>query len=113
MKISPKSRTAKLKMSFGFILSLNSCSPALHKFLDLIFGGHGRVAGSCHGERAVRSAVVHSFLGIAAGHEAIDQPAGKAIATADTVENLQIWILARFVELAVHVTDGRPVVDGG
>ena len=58
---------------------------------------HGRVAGSCHGKRAVGGPIFDSFLRIVELEKAIDKAAGKAITAADAIEDFQILAVARFV----------------
>src|SRR2546425_10998162 len=61
----------------------------------------------------MRRAVIDRLLWIARGHQAVNETARKTVAAADAVENFEVWILARLVELAVHPCNGGPVVDGG
>ena len=81
--------------------------------LHLFEGCHTGIPGGGHGQCAVDHAVVHRLLGVAKGHQAVNQAGGKAVAASDTVQNFQSRELHGLVNPAVCPANGFPVIDGG
>src|SRR5947207_16021238 len=92
------------------VLPLDACVAALDEDFHFLQGCHGRIAGSCHGERAVGSSIFDSFLRIVELEKAIDKAAGKAITAADAIEDFQILEVGRFVRLSIRPANRSPVI---
>jgi len=93
--------------------ALDARAGAGDEFFDFGECGHGGVAGCGHGEGAVCGAEFDGSLGVGAGHEAIDEAGGEAVAAADAVEDFEVGVGAALVELTVDPSDGAPVVACG
>ena len=79
----------------------------------LFEGCHAGIPGGGHSQCTVNHAVVHRLLGVAKGHQTVDQAGGKAIAAANTIQNFQSRELHGLVDLAVCPANGFPIIDGG
>ena len=69
--------------------------------LDLLAGGHRRVARGGRGEGAVGGAVLDGLLGVVELEEAELQAGREAVTAADAIEDLEFRILAALAELSV------------
>src|SRR5215831_13202591 len=58
-------------------------------------------------------AVFYGFLRVVEFHEAVNEPAGEAVAAAYAIQNLQILAVGGFEELAARPTDGTPIIASG
>src|SRR5215475_1366045 len=58
-------------------------------------------------------AVFYGFLRVVEFHEAVNEPAGEAVAAANAIQDLQIFAVGGFEELAASPTDGAPIIAGG
>src|SRR5262249_31912460 len=88
----------------------DSSARSFHDLLYFIECGHGGVAGSGHGEGAMRCAALDGPLRAFACEESVDQAGSKGVAAADTIENLEVFAIGSLIEIAVAVADGAPIV---
>src|SRR5210317_905979 len=95
------------------MLTVHPSSTTSHDFFNFGQTSHGGVAGGCHGKGAVGRAVLYSLLGIAGGHETIDQARSKTVTAPHTVVYLQAFPHSGFVDLSIGPADGTPVIDTG
>ena|SRR5437868_194800 len=93
--------------------ALDAGSAAFHQFLDFGKTGHGSVAGRGHGQSAVGCSVFNGDLRITSGHKAVNQPGGEAVAPANTIEDLEVFAVGRFVEFSASPANSPPIVDRG
>src|ERR1039458_2818970 len=96
-----------------YLSPLHPGAAALDQRLDFLERRHRCVAGRGHGQCAVGRAVLHSLLRIVELEQAINQPAGEAIASTDAIQNLQVLAVRRFVELAARPANRAPVIARG
>src|SRR5208282_2214756 len=92
-------------------LSFNPCAAAFEDVVQLFQIDLAGVAAGGLEEGAVGGAEIDAFLRIPAGEESIGESAGEAVPAADAVFDFQAVESAAFVELAVDIQNGRPVVD--
>ncbi len=91
-------------------LAHHAGAAALHEFFDFLARGHGGVAGRCGGQGTMGGAVIDGRLWIVLRKESEGETAGKAVATAHTVEDVEFGIFAALVEGSIVPANGAPVV---
>ena len=69
---------------------LDAGGAALGKRPHLIQRGHGRVAGECRNQRAVRPPELDGVFMRFAAHQAVEHSGGEAIAAADTIVDVEL-----------------------
>src|SRR5579863_6242360 len=111
---SARCNTAALFTDFPRRRSTNdSGACSFHHLFHFFERGHGGVSGRGHREGAVRRTTFHSPLRAFVGEKTIDQAGSEGISAAHAIINLQIVSARGFVEFAVAVTDGAPVIPCG
>ena len=94
-------------------LAHHAGAAALHEFLDFLACGHGGVARRCGGQGTMGRAIIDGGLWVILREESKREAAGEAVATADAVEDVELGILAAFVEGSIVPANGAPVVSRG
>src|SRR5690625_4891827 len=92
-------------------LANDTRTSALDQAFDFRFRGHRSIARRRLRQRSVRGTIFDRFCRITMLQESVDQTGCKAIATTDAVENLEVFPISRFIELAVRPADRAPIVD--
>lgn len=90
-------------------LPLDARGSSLGERAHLFDSRHGRIAGEGGQQCPVGPSELHRFIGIFTGEQPVDEAAGKPVAAADTVENVQLTG-RRDMRAAVHPGDRAPAV---
>src|SRR5207248_284474 len=92
-------------------LSLDSAGAAPRERAHLVQCGHRRVAWERREQRSVGPAEPHRFFWRLSGEKAIKESGCEPVATADTVQHVQIASGAG-VAVALHPSHGAPAMPG-
>ena len=95
-----------------FSIARCGADAALHGAFDFSECGHAGVAGGGHGQRAVGHAAADGPVDGFAGEQAVDEAGGKAVATANAVEDVDV-ALGDVDDLVLIERDGTPGVAAG